>query len=316
MERNKLKRPPDSQILERAVGAARDEFESSVNAEWDTRADHSKLRNAIQPERPQCRKCGKPNAGPGDLCTCRGKVDLETYWSSPRSAFRGLLHQRLGALSSSPALKKFTETVAQLAVANDCDTKWVEAQIQGLSLLVKCSVRNWIITLCGGPCVLSWLKDERMRIPETELQQRLTIEKTDAVLKEFEAEIEPYFQKVSDRAVGEASIEMAKSSRLSSHLVPTEAEKPLSERQLRLLEVIRRGSKGLAYCREVDRAGVRIRPSWQDKGCSATYSAAYREKKWRHLISDEKTKINKKAAETSSVEIGRKRFKSPRHKPA
>lgn len=163
----------------------------------------------------------KPYAGPGDLCTCRGKPDLETSRSSPQSTFHELFHHRLRALSSSPSLKKFTETVAHFAVMNDCDTEWVEAQIQGLLPLVKRSVRDWITTLCGGTCVFSWLKDERSLIPESELQQRLTVEGTDSVLKAFEAEIEQYFRKASDRAVGEASIEMAKTGRLSPHPVPT-----------------------------------------------------------------------------------------------
>ncbi len=68
----------------------------------------------------------------------------------------------------------------------------------------------------------------------------------------------------------------------------------LKFRERRLWTIIEQGSKGLAYCREVEHAGVRIRGSWQHKGCPATYTAAFQEKKWRHAIADEKSKIRAK----------------------
>ncbi len=70
----------------------------------------------------------------------------------------------------------------------------------------------------------------------------------------------------------------------------------LTEREKRLWEIIQRGSQGLAYCREVQRAGVKPRRIRSWKGCPGTYPAAYQMgEPWRHRIQDEKSKIRGKA---------------------
>jgi hypothetical protein len=72
--------------------------------------------------------------------------------------------------------------------------------------------------------------------------------------------------------------------------------KPLSEREGKIWAVIRQGSKGLQYCRELDRVGVKPRKSGTWKGCPGTYPAAYQMgDPWRHRIQDEKSKLRRKA---------------------
>ena len=61
----------------------------------------------------------------------------------------------------------------------------------------------------------------------------------------------------------------------------------LRAREIRILEVIRRGAKGMAYCRELDNAGLRPRKHWTNKGCRSTYAQAYRDPYWRQMIQDE-----------------------------
>jgi hypothetical protein len=69
-----------------------------------------------------------------------------------------------------------------------------------------------------------------------------------------------------------------------------------NDREKKIWEVIQRGAKGLAYCRELERAGVKPRRIKSWKGCPGTYPAAYQVgKPWRHRIQDEKSKIRAKA---------------------
>ena len=70
----------------------------------------------------------------------------------------------------------------------------------------------------------------------------------------------------------------------------------LTEREKNIWEVIRRGSKGLAYCRELENAGVKPRRTGSWKGCPGTYPAAYQlGEPWRHRIQDEKSRTRRKA---------------------
>ena len=70
----------------------------------------------------------------------------------------------------------------------------------------------------------------------------------------------------------------------------------LTEHEKNIWKVIQRGSKGLAYCRELENAGVKPRRTGSWKGCPGTYPAAYQGgEPWRHRIQDEKSKIRRKA---------------------
>ena len=70
----------------------------------------------------------------------------------------------------------------------------------------------------------------------------------------------------------------------------------LTQREGEIWGIIQRGSKGLQYCRELDRAKIAPlrRGTWKD--CPRKYASAYLEgKPWRHRIQDEKSKIQHKA---------------------
>jgi hypothetical protein len=70
----------------------------------------------------------------------------------------------------------------------------------------------------------------------------------------------------------------------------------LTDRERKILDVIQRGSRGLAYCRELDNANIGTRRHGAWRGAPSTYTAAYQAgKPWPHRIQDEKSKINKKA---------------------
>jgi len=77
------------------------------------------------------------------------------------------------------------------------------------------------------------------------------------------------------------------------------AQKPitaLTQRERGIHEVIRRGSKGLTYCRELDAAGISPRREGSWKGSAATYRAAFLDGgRWPHRIEDEKSRIKRKA---------------------
>ena len=70
----------------------------------------------------------------------------------------------------------------------------------------------------------------------------------------------------------------------------------LTSRERRICTVIRQGARGLQYCRELDRAGVKPRRSGTWRACPGTYPAAYQAgEPWRHRIQDEKSKVRRRA---------------------
>jgi hypothetical protein len=69
----------------------------------------------------------------------------------------------------------------------------------------------------------------------------------------------------------------------------------LTMRETKIWEVIKLGSQGSQYCRELDAAGIRPTRKGVWENCPRNYVAAYRESElWRHRIQDEKTKIRRK----------------------
>ena len=78
--------------------------------------------------------------------------------------------------------------------------------------------------------------------------------------------------------------------------VANKQQKPLTEREQKIWEVIQRGQTGRQYCREVDNAGVRPRRTGPWKDGPGTYLGAYDEGgRWRQMVQDEKSKIRQKA---------------------
>jgi hypothetical protein len=70
----------------------------------------------------------------------------------------------------------------------------------------------------------------------------------------------------------------------------------LTQREEKMWDVIRRGARGMQYCRELANAGIgpRRKGAWKD--APRNYPAAYRMgEPWRHRIQDEKSKIRHKA---------------------
>ena len=70
----------------------------------------------------------------------------------------------------------------------------------------------------------------------------------------------------------------------------------LTDREKKLWDVIRRGARGLQYCRELDKARIAPlrRGAWKD--CPRKYESAYLQgEPWRHRIQDEKSKVRRKA---------------------
>jgi hypothetical protein len=67
----------------------------------------------------------------------------------------------------------------------------------------------------------AWFKDEREILPDSDLQQSLSVEDTNAELDKIEAEIEPYFDEAAETALDQASLQMAQVDRLVPKHVPT-----------------------------------------------------------------------------------------------
>jgi hypothetical protein len=70
----------------------------------------------------------------------------------------------------------------------------------------------------------------------------------------------------------------------------------LNDREQKIWEVIRAGPRGMQYCRELEKAGIRPRKKGAWTGAPGTYLAAYTEgQQWRQRIQNEKSKIKQKA---------------------
>jgi hypothetical protein len=188
------RKPILDSVLERSIRAARDEFERALVTEWDTHADSAKIRNAITVLPYQCRQCGKPVAGTGDVCICKAKIESERVLSNPQNEFRQLFQQRCGGIATSVSLANFVETISGIAVTNDRDLNWVEDETQTLLPSLKSAFRKWVTGICGHPfsntCMLpAWFQDEREIIPEIELQRGLSPEDNEAEVVRLETEI-------------------------------------------------------------------------------------------------------------------------------
>jgi hypothetical protein len=220
-----------AEIIERAIRTTHGEFEHALVAEWDVSADCATIRNAARVQRHQCRKCGKPVAGIGEICVCKTKIDQVRCVLNPRDKFRELFQQRCRGIMTSISLRKFVETVTSIAIANDRDLNWVEDQIRGLLPTLKRACRQWIIDICQLPfmdtgLLPGWLREKREIIPDSELQQSLSVEDTNAELSKIEAEIEQRFEEAVKAALGHANLQMAQVGHLDLKHVATRQPRP------------------------------------------------------------------------------------------
>ena len=69
----------------------------------------------------------------------------------------------------------------------------------------------------------------------------------------------------------------------------------LTAHEKKIWAVACQGAKGMQYCRELDRAGIRPRKTGAWRGCPGSYAGAYLDgQPWRKLIQDEKYKVSSK----------------------
>lgn len=122
--------------------------------------------------------------------------------------------------------------------------------------------------------------DERFRLLFAEEWERLVCE------TELEAPSQPATQ--IPPAHGDAR----------SHTQPSKSwdadeEKSAAEQHRRevICEAARLGLEGSEYCKYLDRETIPTSLRLRKKGCPATYTAAYKNPKWRKSIQDEKTRI-------------------------
>lgn len=275
----KKRKPILDSVLERAIRAARDEFERALVTEWDTHADSAKIRNAITVLPYRCRQCGKPVAGTGDVCICKTKIEPERVLSNPQNEFRQLFQQRCGGIATSVSLANFVETISGMAVANARDLNWVKDETQTLLPSLKRAFRKWVIGICGHPfsntCMLpAWFKDEREIIPEIELQRSLSPEDNEAELVGLETEIGQCFAKAIEAALDQASLQMAR-------VVPL-APKRITTRRARqdliaaMVARVKRGHPGATIeqiCEILDRKPCPLRAQEKRDGFTSWHAA-------------------------------------------
>lgn len=173
--------------------------------------DHSERNEGLAVSVSKVRKvcCGYR-----DICVCKTKVDQERCVLNPRNTLRELFQQRCRGISASELLGEFAETVSSIALANDRDLNWVGDQIRSLLPSLKRTCRKWVIGICPLPfahtgLLPAWLKDEREIIPDSDLQQSLSVGKSEAELANFEAEIGQSFEEAVKAALDRADLRMA-----------------------------------------------------------------------------------------------------------
>jgi len=82
---------------------------------------------------------------------------------------------------------------------------------------------------------------------------------------------------------------------------PLRKEFKPTEREKKILTVIKSGETGPQYCRELHTQGVRPPRKWRERGCPSSYIEAYWDRDpergyyWRQQIQNEKSALSKKA---------------------
>lgn len=204
---------PDSRALERAIKALHNDFANALLAEWDIQADSAKVRNAMQPLPNRCRQCKKRAAGFGDICTCKGRVEYEQCYLNPRDTLIDRLRQRCQSISGSVSLAKFVEQITKIACANDQDMQWIEVQIVKLRPSFSRVCRKWIIDVCPPPFVQTgqlpaWLRDHGV-VLHADSDRALSGDDSEEEFGRIEAAVEPYLEEAYQKALDQASIQMA-----------------------------------------------------------------------------------------------------------
>jgi hypothetical protein len=204
---------PDSSVIERAIEALHSDFAHALLAEWDIQADSAKVRNAMQPLPNRCRQCKKPAAGFGGICTCKGRIECEQCYLNPRDTLIELLRQRCRSISGSVSLARFIEQITKIGIAKGRGMDWVEVQIVKLRHSFSRVCRKWILDVCPPPFVHTrqlpaWLKDHEM-VAHADSHRSLCSDESEAEFRRVEAFMEPYFEEAYNRAVDQASIQIA-----------------------------------------------------------------------------------------------------------
>jgi hypothetical protein len=169
-----------------------------------------------------------------------------------------------------------------------------EAQSSGGNEITSAFIREELV-----PRVLAAIQGRREEIRRNlETLCRLVVRNSNRCLPPALAHLSREVADLKDGLQTRYDLEIARIKRQEPQIGPSVVTKPkLSERESKIWQVIRRGSTGVQYCREVDRAGIGTRRTGSWKGAPATYEGAYREgEPWRHRIQDEKSKIRRKAA--------------------
>ncbi len=217
--------------IERAIRTTHEEFERALVAEWNTRSDGATIVNAMAVQPYRCRKCGKPTAGMGEICACKGTINQVRCVLNPRDTLRELFQQRCRGIVSSVSLGEFVESVSTIAIAHDRDLPWVEDQIQRLLPSLTRTFRKWIISILPLPfkhtdLLPAWFKDELEVIPDSDLQQSLSADDTVAELAHMEVEIKRHFEEATKAGLDQANLRMVQVARFDLTHVATRQPRP------------------------------------------------------------------------------------------
>jgi hypothetical protein len=281
MSRTKPQAPTTEETLSRAIGAVHNKFENALVAEWATRGDAAKIRNAMEPLRNRCQQCKKPVAGVGDICECKTKIAPERCFLNPRNALLDLLRQRCQSILVSVALAKFVEEITRIGVANGRDLDWVQGQIQDLRSSFSHVYRKWMVGVCspsfnGAGQLPAWLKGDAV-IVGTELYRSLSHDDSETELAVIENQIAQYFEEVERAALDLATIQVAQVVRP----VPEQARHKRARQDIfaAMIAKIKRDSPGLSIeqiCQLLDVKHCPLRESDKRAGYSNWHAL------WKH----------------------------------
>ena len=75
------------------------------------------------------------------------------------------------------------------------------------------------------------------------------------------------------------------------------------KRRAVIFGAIQAGLKGEKYCSALDRRRVQLPGTWKEDGCPDTYTQAYKDKRWRQRIHDEKSRYRERYGDTPPSEL-------------
>jgi hypothetical protein len=182
---------------------------------------------------------------------------------------------------ASASLAKFVEEITSIAVADSRGLGWVESQIQNLGTSLSRVCRKWIIGVCPPSITYAgllpvWLKDHGDILGE-DSDRSLSPDDSEAEFVRIEDEIGKYFEEAKEKALDQASIQMARLVHPVPRIAPSaRARQDLTAAMIAKIKLDNPGWSIEQICKGLDARKCPLRAKDRGAGFSSWHAI------WKH----------------------------------